>query len=311
MSQAGRARGPAVAEVARQRFGADGWPHPEASAFVMADGRRFHIQRWGEAGPLWLLIHGTAASTHSWRDAAPLLAAQGCRVLAVDLPGHGLSDPVRGAPTVARVADAVTAILKAADAAPDIVVGHSAGAAVAVRMTLDGGVAPDLVISLNGALRPFGGWAGQMFSGLAKALFLNPLTPRWFAWRAQARREVERVLEGTGSRLSDEGVDYYARLFRDHRHVGEVLAMMAHWDLEPLQREWRALETPLALLVGERDRAVPAADAAFVRDRAPHATLTAMPGLGHLAHEEAPAQVCALMLAAASALRPGDADGAG
>ncbi|MFY0022431.1 hypothetical protein ABTQ05_21120, partial [Acinetobacter baumannii] len=49
------------------------WPHRDASRFVDAGRVRFHVQVMGSGPPL-LLIHGTGAATHSWRDVAPLLA---------------------------------------------------------------------------------------------------------------------------------------------------------------------------------------------------------------------------------------------
>ena len=71
------------------------WPHHERSRFVIAAGQRWHVQQWpapAPGAPTLLLLHGTGASTHSWRDLAPLLA-QHAGVIAVDLPGHGFSAP--------------------------------------------------------------------------------------------------------------------------------------------------------------------------------------------------------------------------
>ena len=63
------------------------WPHAEISRFHQVGGLRWHVQQMGEGPPI-LLIHGTGASTHSWRDLAPLLAER-FTVIAADLPGHG------------------------------------------------------------------------------------------------------------------------------------------------------------------------------------------------------------------------------
>ena len=54
------------------------WPHREASRFVVAGGCRWHVQVMGavDAPALWLL-HGTGASSHSWRALLPLLAGLG------------------------------------------------------------------------------------------------------------------------------------------------------------------------------------------------------------------------------------------
>ena len=56
------------------QFGSD-WPHKERSEMVDAGGMRFHVQRFGDEGPNIFLLHGTGASTHSFRDLAPVLTA--------------------------------------------------------------------------------------------------------------------------------------------------------------------------------------------------------------------------------------------
>ena len=71
-----------------ERDGRD-WPNRAFSRFVEAGGLRWHVQVMGQ-GPVALLLHGTGASTHSFRDLAPLLARQ-FTVVAPDLPGHGFT----------------------------------------------------------------------------------------------------------------------------------------------------------------------------------------------------------------------------
>lgn len=269
-------------------FEADGrgWPLRDWSAFHDAAGMRWHVQRGG-SGPACLLLHGTGASTHSWRGLAPRLAKD-FTVVAPDLPGHGFTDTPGGArlrlETMARRLDALLIQL---GIRPALVVGHSAGAAVALRMALDGAIAPAGIVSLNGALQPFRGPAGPLFSAIAKALFLNPLAPRVFAWGAD-RRRVERLLRNTGSQLDPEGVELYQRLFRNPGHVAGTIAMMANWDLAALLRELPRLGPRLLLVAAEGDRAVPAAGAQAVARRVPRATFVQVPRLGHLAHEEDP-----------------------
>ena len=164
------------------------WPHHERSRFVTAAGQRWHVQTWPDAGgpdaPTLLLLHGTGASTHSWRDLAPLLAQQ-AGVIAIDLPGHGFSGPAasgahRDGATLPGMARGVRALLAALGATPQWLVGHSAGAAIAVRMALDDAAGLHGIVSLNGALLPLHGLAGRFFSPMAKLLALNPLVPRVF-----------------------------------------------------------------------------------------------------------------------------------
>ena len=271
-----------------------GWPNRDFSRFVRAGGLNWHVQVMG-AGPPLLLIHGTGAATHSWRALAPLLAAE-FTVVAPDLPGHGFTD----APAAARLslpgmARSVQTLLWALDVRPAVVVGHSAGAAILMRMCLDGQITPRALIALNGAMLPMGGIPGQLFSPLAKVLAGLPLLPNLFAWRARDRRVVERLLADTGSAIDAEGVALYARLVQNPGHAAAALGMMAQWDLRPLSAELPRLATPLLLIAGGNDRTVPPRQSSTVRDVVPGARLEVLAGLGHLAHEEDPAGTAALI----------------
>lgn len=269
-----------------ERDGAD-WPNRASSRMVAAGGLDWHIQIMGD-GPTLLLLHGTGASTHSWRDLAPLLA-QRFRVVAPDLPGHGFTTS-RGARTqsLPGMARTVATLLDALEVSPAIVVGHSAGAAVAARLALDTAIAPQRLIALNGALTPFEGVAGRLLPGLAKALFLNPFTPRYFAWSAD-RNAVKRLLDGTGSTLDARGLAFYERLMRNPSHVNGALSMMAHWDLHALNRDLPELRPPIDFIVADNDKTVPPGGARRLAAQLTQSQVHSVPGLGHLAHEEAPA----------------------
>ena len=263
------------------------WPHAETSNFYEAAGLSWHVQTMGQ-GPAILLLHGTGASTHSWRDLAPLLASR-FTVIAPDLPGHGFTGcPPQRRLSLPEMASGVAALMNALSIRPLVVVGHSAGAAIAIRCCLDGSLEPTSVISINGALLPFRGPAGYLFPSLAKLLFVNPLTPRIFARSAGNRERVIRLIRGTGSELTDAGINFYARLFRSPAHVAATLGMMANWDLYRFARELPRLDVPLCLVVGEKDLAVAPTDADRICQMVPSATVQYLPGVGHLAHEEDP-----------------------
>ncbi|MBO0905066.1 alpha/beta fold hydrolase BchO [Jiella sonneratiae] len=277
-------------------FSRDGrdWPHRAASRFVEAGGTRFHVQLLGPAdAPPLLLLHGTGASTHSFRDLAPLLAANH-RVVMPDLPGHGFTAAPRWKRvSITGMGAALAAMLTALDIRPVHAAGHSAGAAILLRMALDGGIAPRRIVSLNGALLPFPGIAAHLFPRLAKALFLNPVAPRFFSWRARNTGAVARLMASTGSRITPQGVGYYERLFASSLHVEGALSMMANWDLEGLRRDLPRLAVPLTLVVGTGDRAIPPDVSSRVARMVRQAEVVKLEGLGHLAHEEAPEAVAA------------------
>jgi magnesium chelatase accessory protein len=271
------------------------WPNREHSRFLRAGGIDWHVQVAGQ-GPVVLLLHGTAAATHSWRDMLPLLAAH-ATVVAPDLPGHGFTgmpgDPGLTLPGMARLVDA---LINTLGVKPDLAVGHSAGAAVALRMALDGRIAPQAVVSLNGALTPLGEEHAAFFTRAARLLVGLPFVPKLFAWRAANRAVAERLLRDTGSTIDARGVDLYARLFRRAGHLSGALRMMANWDLRPMLRDLPRLQPDLLLVVGANDRTIPPAKARRVQDILPAARIETLPGLGHLAHEERPDLVADLLL---------------
>jgi magnesium chelatase accessory protein len=73
--------------------------------------------------------------------------------------------------------------------------------------------------------------------------------------------------------------------------------MMANWSLDRLVREAAGLEAPVLLLAGDRDAAVPPSVSRDMTARLSRSTFRLLPGRGHLAHEEAPAEVAEAVIA--------------
>ncbi|MCG6206450.1 alpha/beta fold hydrolase [Rhodopseudomonas sp. HC1] len=281
------------------------WPHRAASAFVHAGGLRWHVQQMGR-GPVLLLLHGTGAATHSWRMLAPLLAEH-FTVVAPDLPGHGFTDtPHACRMSMAAMAQDLAALLRGLGHRPVMVAGHSAGAAVAARMCLDGSIDPAALVGLNAALLPIGGTASRYMLPLARMLATTALVPRLVARFARNPGMVERMIADTGSSVDPAGVEYYRRLVGSPGHVAAAIRMMASWRLEELAAELPQLAPRLLLIAGSNDKTIAAKDATRVQAIVPGARVDVMQGLGHLAHEERPHDVAGLMteLARESGLLP-------
>ncbi len=275
---------------------------------VDAAGLRWHVQRWnaGRPGrPVALLIHGTGAGSHSWRHLAPRLA-QRFDVIAPDLPGHAFTETTDAqALSLPAVADALAALLERLQVRPALVVGHSAGAAVALRMALSGGIAPQLVVSINGAILPLQGALGRMFMPAARLLAASPLVAPAFAAWAALPSVTRRLLDSTGSRIDAEGERCYAHLVADGRHAAGALRLMASWDLDALAHDLPRLTVPLLLMAAEGDRTLSPSHAQRVQAVVSHSQLVWQPGLGHLSHEEDAAATLAPIDAAwAAASRP-------
>lgn len=262
------------------------WPNREHSRIVDV-GSRWHVQRSG-TGPGILLVHGTGSSAHAWQGVFEGLSATH-DVLALDLPGHGFSSPLpSGRMRLDGISSALAALLQHIEFKPEIIVGHSAGAAIALQMSLHELQQPAAVIGINAALQPFGGSLAGLFAPLAKTMTLLPLLPRVIAHRARDEAVVRRMLESTGSRLPAEKVDWYRQLLCRSGHVAATLRMMADWNLRTLLDEIGPIAAHTYLVVGTADQAVPPSQAAVVRQRYPALSVHELDGLGHLANEERP-----------------------
>lgn len=263
------------------------WPNRDTSRFVHAAGLTWHVQQAGQ-GPVVFLIHGTGAATHSWAGLLPRLARH-FTVVAADMPGHGFtSAPLPSQMSLNGMARFHAGLLRELGIDPVLVVGHSAGAAILARMSLDGLIAPRTLISLNGALLPLTGMAARIFSPLAKLMTAMPHTPHLFAFRARHTRMVDDLMAGTGSVLDSRTIELYRRLGTSPGHVAAAIAMMAHWDLRPLRHDLPRLAAHLVLVAAGDDRTIPPAIAAQVNALVPGSEVVPLAGLGHLAHEEDP-----------------------
>jgi magnesium chelatase accessory protein len=270
------------------------WPHAEASRRVVAGDLTWHVQILGH-GPALLLLHGTGASTHSWRDVAPILAAR-YTVVMPDLPGHGFtSQPGASGLTLPAMARSIADLLAVLDIKPALAIGHSAGCAIALEMIRAKLIAPSGVIGLNAALLPFGGIAGVVFQPMARLLTLNPFIANMLAGQASPRR-VSDTITGTGSVLDANGLSYYERLFATPAHVQSALQMMAGWNLAPLVEAFPLISTPVVLIVTGGDRAVPPDQGRIASEKLANARVAYLKNLGHLAHEEAPVDITAKLL---------------
>lgn len=261
------------------------WPNAGLSRFVDSPPHRWHVQEAGE-GPLVLLLHGAAGATHSWRDLLPILARDH-HVVAPDLPGHGFTRlGTRQRSSLPRMADDVAALLAAGGWRPDLIVGHSAGAALGLDLAERVGARG--VVGLNAALDGFDGHARWLFPLMAKLLALNPFAPMLFSRMAGGERASAELLRSTGSELDPLGQALYRRLFADRAHVDGTLAMMAGWDVAPLAERLPFLDLPVLFLTGARDATVPPRVSREAAARMRTAEVREVPGYGHLLHEEAP-----------------------
>jgi magnesium chelatase accessory protein len=272
------------------------WPFKAQSSLIQSGRHRFWVADTGpKNAPALLLLHGTGASLHSFRRTIPGLSHT-YRVITPDLPGHGCSATgFAGRLGLDAMAQDLWKLLDTLQIQPHAIIGHSAGAAIGLRMAELHPVPQ--VIGLNAALGEFDGAAAFLFPIIAKGLATLPFASTAITAFFGRPGTVDRTLNGTGSPLDAESRAQYLRLVRDPDHVTGALGMMADWKLQPLLSRLPQTQTKVTLIASEGDRAVPPQVSIDAAKRIPGAKLHLLPKLGHLAHEETMDGLSALILA--------------
>ena len=277
--------------------GISDWPNAPLSRRITGPVHRWHVQEAGE-GKTVLLLHGAGGSTHSFRDLIPELATT-FHVIALDLPGQGFTQlGARHRCGLDAMAQDIAALCHQEGWSPDVIIGHSAGGAVALRLAQPDLSPPGrvpLVIGINAALSEFKGLAGLLFPGMAKALAAVPFTASLFSGASANPARIKALISSTGSVLDDRGLALYRRLVGDRNHVDGTLLMMANWKLKPLLSKLDSHAGPVHFIVGDNDKTVAPNVSEGVARQIAGAQVHHMPNLGHLVHEEKPTEVAALI----------------
>jgi pimeloyl-ACP methyl ester carboxylesterase len=124
------------------------------SRFAKLDGARIHYVNYGKGREALVLIHGWTCNLEYWRDQIPDLAKRN-RVIAIDLPGHGLSDKPQITYSMDLFARAVDAVLRDAHVDRAVLMGHSMGTPVARQFYRKYPQKTLAIVIVDGALRPF------------------------------------------------------------------------------------------------------------------------------------------------------------
>jgi magnesium chelatase accessory protein len=266
------------------------WPHRSFVRRVTSPPHDWCVVDEG-SGPVVLLLHGAGGSGHSFRHLIPQLTPF-YRVIVPDLPGHGFTRTQRhGRLGLDEMATDLSALCVVEGWNPVAIIGHSAGGAIALRMAELGTIPAGCVIGVNAALGEFEGAAGVLFPLMARVLAMLPLLPTMISklWGTPAR--VDALLAGTGSKIETDGRRQYLHLVQDAHHIEGTLGMMAQWQLTGLLARLPMIAVPVLLIASAGDRAVPASVSARAGKRIRNAEVVVLPNLGHLAHEEAAAEV--------------------
>ena len=245
---------------------------------------QLHVRDEGPRdAPVVLLLHGFGSSLQTWDDWSAGLRDR-WRVVRLDLPGHGLSEPDPADDyTDARSRTRLLQVLDALGIRRVTLVGHSIGGRIAwgfaarhpervERLVL---VAPD-------------GFASPGFEyGRAPEVPATAALMRWSLPRPVLRSALEPAYADPAA-LTEARLERHHALMRAPGVRAALLARMQQTVLEDPSPSLAAISAPVLLLWGERDAMIPVENARDYLMVLGDARLTALPGIGHLPQEEAP-----------------------
>jgi len=280
-----------------------GAPGPDIPLFAARSGREP-----GAGVDTFLLLHGYAGSSFSWRYWAPRLAERG-HVVAIDLKGFGRAPkPEDGLYAPDHQAELVVRLIDRYDLRRITLIGHSLGGGVALIVALrlrDRN--PDRLRRLVLVASAAYAQARPPFARLADhprttSLGFRTLGPRRVA------RGVLRSIVYDRARVDDEQVRGYADPLDSREAVSALLAAARQLLPEGLERliaRYPELDVPTLLIWGRQDKVVPLWVGQRLERDLPDARLRVLEGCGHLPAEELPAESWALLEAFLDESQPG------
>lgn len=142
------------------------------SKYAKLDSTRIHYKSAGKGKDALVLVHGWGCNLNHWREQIPDLSKR-TRVIAIDLPGHGLSDKPELKYDMDLFAAAIDAVLKDAGVERAVLAGHSMGTPVVRQFYRKYPQKTHAIVIVDGGLRPFG-------TKEQREQFMAPLRgPKW------------------------------------------------------------------------------------------------------------------------------------
>ncbi len=251
------------------------------SRFASFGGYRVHYKSLGRGREALVFIHGWTCDLDFWRFQIPAFAARS-RVLALDLPGHGLSDKPDLVYSMALFAQAVEVVLRDAGVDRAVLVGHSLGTPVArefyrlfPRKTL-------ALVAVDGSLRPL------ITDPEAVAKFLAPY--RGPGYKEALGRMIDTML--TASTPADARERIRRTMLSTPQHV-VVSAGEGMFDPEIWKED--SIGVPVLTVLARSPFWRPDYEA-FVRRLAPRSEFRVLEGVGHFLMIEKPQEFNAILL---------------
>lgn len=261
---------------------------PPSKFLILSDGTRVHYRDRGPRdAPVIILLHGSDSSLFDWEPWSKNLS-DAFRVVALDLPGHGLTGATVTADYSEQgMAEFVRDFADRLGLKRFALIGHSMGGGVAARFAE---MYPDRVTHL---VVVDGHTAGMMASGRLPFVWRLARTPvaNKVLLKLTPRVAVEEGLNKAVARkamLTPEVID---RFWNFLRMEGTRPATLVRFNLKSdtyVRDHARSIIVPTLILWGDEDHFIPVAAAHAWAKAIPNSRLIIYPAIGHIPMEEVP-----------------------
>jgi len=269
---------------------------PASRTFEPSPGVRVHYTDEGaRGGRTLLLVHGFAASVHAWRPWIDRLAKD-YRIVAIDLPGHGLTQTPSGyRATLEGNAQLVEDLAAHLGINHFVLAGNSMGGAVSLAYAMEHAARLQGLVLVSPA-----GWPGEgggapggfsLLNNEAGRFLLKMVDPRIVVGGGLKSAYVDEAL------VTDAVVDRYAELAMGEGHRDVLLTQRSQPERPWTPASFAAIRTPTLVMVGEKDALIPPASGRALARAIPDAYLVTYPEGGHLPMEQLPDQTVQHLLA--------------
>lgn len=261
---------------------------PASHTFEPSPGVKVHYTDEGpRGGRTLILVHGFAASTHAWRPWIERLSNQ-YRLIAIDLPGHGLTETPQGyRASLDQNAALVDALAKHLGVERFIIAGNSMGGAVSLSYAMRHPGKLDGLVLVCSAGWPAAGEGGPpgAFALLGNdfgRFILKLFDPRLIVPDGLRAAYHDREL------VTDAVIKRYADLALGEGHRDVLLTQNSRPEPPWTPETFRRITTPTLVMVGEKDAVIPPANSRALAKAIPGAYLVSYPEGGHLPMEQLP-----------------------
>jgi pimeloyl-ACP methyl ester carboxylesterase len=261
------------------------------SQFVEINGLEIHFKKVGQGAPVFLLLHGFAASLYSWHAVIDQLSQFGT-VIAFDRPGFGLSEhPItwQGQNPYSSEAQ-VELVLKLLDhfgVQQAILVGNSAGGTISLQVALEHPERVSALILVDPAIYNSGGvpqWVKPIL-GTPQMRHLGPLISRQILKRG---RDLIKFAWHNPALLPKDMLENYQKPFQVENWDRALWEFTLASQAKGLNDRLDELNLPVLVITGDDDRIVPTKHSIRLAREIPNASLVVIDDAGHLPHEEQP-----------------------